>query len=410
MRTAKLAKQRLAGTVLLSGVIAIAPFILPSVAHAANSRVLYSFGTNYEDGFWPVFSGVVRGPDGTLYGTTEYGGDYSCGVYYAGCGTVYKVTPRGEEVILHSFTTTEGNTPFAEPALDGSGNLYATVCCNGQGGQGAIFKLASDGTFTDLHDFTGGSDGGSPNGVAVDSKGNVFGTTLEGGANRDGVLYEVTSQGQFQVLHSFSGLADGAAPTGTPMVDDKGNVYGTTKWGGGVSGCGIIYKVTPKGEEKILYYFHGPVDGCVPFAGVVRDSGDNLYATTLAYGAYNHGTLVKLSPSGSVTVLHSFGETGDDGYLSYSPVTLVESNKGNVELYGLTYSGGPFGQGTVYKYWGKGHYKTIYSFAGGSSTSGPMGSLAAGPDGEFYGASNSGGAINCSGGYNCGTVFEVRTH
>jgi uncharacterized repeat protein (TIGR03803 family) len=194
------------------------------------------------------------------------------------------------------------------------------------------------------------------------------------------------------------------------LLDDQGNIYGTTQLGGNSTNCGTIFKVTPKGKEKVLHSFVRHVEGCHPYAGVVRDSDGNLYTTTDGGSDGSLGTtLVKLSPSGQLTVLHHFGGLRD-GIGVYSPPTLVQNKKGNIQIYGLTTYGGLFGYGTAYKYWGNGQYEVIYNFPGGTGPNGPWGMLAAGPREKFYGATTYGG-VNCqTGGFQgCGTVFELRT-
>ncbi|HEX4159393.1 MAG TPA: choice-of-anchor tandem repeat GloVer-containing protein [Rhizomicrobium sp.] len=398
MHTEKFTGRRSVGHLLLSGAIVIAPFILPGVACAEG--LLYSFGPP-PDG--ALASGVIRGSDGTLYGTTSWGGQYGCNEEGNCVGTVYKITPHKKEVILHRFGDTGGYYPCCEPAMDSSGNLYGTTS-SGAGADyyGVVFKLTPAGIYTELHSFTDGPDGGQPSGTVVDAKGNIFGVAETGGANNDGVLYEITSQGSFEVLHSFAGT-DGSYPVGTPMVDDKGNVYGTTLTGG-ANNVGVVYEVTPKGEEKVLHSFAYQTDGSEPLAGVVQDGDGNLYGTTQGSGPNGGGTLYELAPSGDFIVLHAFSQTGGDGWAVDSPPTLVRNGKGKIELYGITSFGGTYNAGTAYKYWGMGHYKIIHSFAGGSSDAYlPQGSLAAGPGGRFYGASNQGGPADN------GTVFEFKS-
>lgn len=402
MRNAKLVDPKRAGYILLSVAVAFTPLISSSIARA--ETLLHSFGPP-PDGTGPS-SGVIRGPDGTLYGTTQGGGRNNC--FDGGCvGTVYKITPQKKEVLLHVFDPNSGGYyPWFEPALDANGNLYGTAS-SGEGANyyGLVFKLAPDGTYTTLYTFSGGADGGSPNGVTLDAEGNVYGVTYSGGMNDQGVLYEITSQGQFQVLHAFSGGDDGATPFGTPVLDEKGNVFGTTE-SAGAYGYGTVYEVTSKGKKKVLYSFgatSGYTDGCSPTAGVVRDDDGNLYGTTQGCGANAYGTLYKLSPSGRFTVLHAFGGT-DDGRRPQDAPTLVKNDAGKIELYGTTPSGGTSNRGVAYKCSGKGRYKVIYNFTGGASDAySPVGLLATDGNGKFYGASNSGGTNDE------GTVFQFSS-
>src|SRR5262249_29996091 len=110
---------------------------------------------------------------------------------------------------------------------------------------GTVYKLTPQGQETTLYSFTGGADGASPSrsSLARDSAGNLYGTTPEGGASGVGVVFKLTPGGKFTVLHTFSG-SDGAVPYGTLVRDKAGNLYGTT-YQGGAFGGGVVYKITP---------------------------------------------------------------------------------------------------------------------------------------------------------------------
>lgn len=154
--------------------------------------VLYAF-TGGIDGGQPEGT-LVLDSEGNLYGTTRFGGNPNCSVFgasLAGCGVVFKVTPAGKETVLHSFTgQPDGEVPTSLTGLvrDGSGNLYGTTSiggdinyCNGYG-CGTIFRVSPKGKFEVLYSFTGGSDGADPYaGLSTDGKGNFYGTAASGG-------------------------------------------------------------------------------------------------------------------------------------------------------------------------------------------------------------------------------------
>jgi uncharacterized repeat protein (TIGR03803 family) len=123
------------------------------------------------------------------------------------------------------------------------------------------------------------------------------------------------SQGEsYTVLHSFSG-SDGWQPWAGLIADGKGNLYGTT-YGGGKAGCGayacgVVFKLSPSGHYTVLHAFTGGGDGANPIGGLYADSKGNLYGTTYYGGVSNVGTVFRLSPDGNYTVLHSF--SGGDG-------------------------------------------------------------------------------------------------
>lgn len=164
------------------------------------------------------------------------------------------------------------------------------------------FKVSPSGEETILHSFTGGADGGLPNGVILDSAGNLYGTTFGGGSGsltglQEGVVFQMSTTGDETVLYSFTGLSDGGAPDAGVILDPKGNLYGTTFYGGALNG-GVVYKLRSAGQETVLYSFGTP-GGANPVAGVTRDAASNLYGTTLNYGAGDAGVLYELSAAGN---------------------------------------------------------------------------------------------------------------
>jgi uncharacterized repeat protein (TIGR03803 family) len=244
------------------------------------------FYFNGSDG-WTPWGIPIRGGKGNLYGTTVMGGTYNAGI-------VYEITPAGTENILYSFTGgSDGGYPDAGVVRDGKGNLYGTTYQGGAYGVGTVFKVSPTGEETVLQSL-GGQAGAYPffAGLVMDTKGNLYGTAYDGGDWGFGTVFEVTKKGTFIVLYSFEGF-DGAYPEAGLVLDPDGNVYGTTT-SGGAFGQGTMFEVTPTGTETVLYSFTGGADG-KPFAGLVRDAQGNLYGTTEDGGAYGYGTVFKLT-------------------------------------------------------------------------------------------------------------------
>jgi uncharacterized repeat protein (TIGR03803 family) len=326
--------------------------------------VLYTF-TGGADGGVP--SGLIRDREGNLYGTTLGGGSSSLAA-----GTVFKVDNTGHETVLHSFCSAancaDGNTPNAGVIRDEEGNLYGTTIgggefCIEQSGCGVVFKLDRAGQETVLYNFCPNgygncTDGSAPSsGLIRDAVGNLYGTTLGGGANGDGTVFKLDPTGRETVLHSFAGGADGSYVVAGLILDEEGNLYGTTA-GGGSGGGGTVFKVDPAGKEKVLYSFTGGTDGGWP-NGLIRDEQGNLYGTTLfgglapassPCGVSFCGVVFKLEPTGKETVLYSF-TGGADG--ANPSAALLRDFAGN--LYGTASSGGdlscfpPYGCGVVFK-------------------------------------------------------------
>ena len=227
--------------------------------------VLYSFDDEHGDGFFP-WAALIFDSSGNLYGTTKDGGK-------EGFGIAFKLSPVSpsagnlwREQILHNFDAFQhdGIYPYAGFVLDRSGNLYGATAAGGISNQtclegcGTVFKLTHEqnGRWkeTILHDFTYLSDGSSPLGTLVfDAAGNLYGTAAGGGKGQTycnggcGVVFKLTPSAKgkwkYTVLHWFTG-PDGAAPQAGLIIDSKGNLYGTTQYGG--SGyAGVAFEITP---------------------------------------------------------------------------------------------------------------------------------------------------------------------
>jgi uncharacterized repeat protein (TIGR03803 family) len=149
------------------------------------------------------------------------------------------------------------------------------------------------------------------------------------------------------VLYSFRGGAeDGAHPYAAGVIRDAaGNLYGTTE-AGGPRNYGTVFRLSPSGDETVLYWFQGGMDGAYPEAGVILDAAGNLYGTTEAGGAYNWGTAFQLSPGGAETVLHSFEGGPSDGAQPHGAGVVLDAAG---SLYGTTPYGGTRNLGLVFQ-------------------------------------------------------------
>jgi uncharacterized repeat protein (TIGR03803 family) len=260
---------------------------------------LYSFCQGFEcsDGSIPE-AALVQATDGNFYGTTAYGGE-SGNCETSGCGTIFKITPSGALTTLYSFSGTDGSIPEAAVLQATDGNFYGTTAGGGASsncgtyGCGTVFRITASGTLTTLHSFSG-ADGESPEALVQATDGNFYGTTAIGGAYNDGTVFKITPSGTLTTLYSFCQQPNCA-------------------------------------------------DGSSPSAGLIQATDGNLYGITGIGGAYNDGTVFKITPSGTLTTLHSF--SGADG--SYPRAALVQATDGN--FYGTAYEGGPNSAGTVFR-------------------------------------------------------------
>jgi uncharacterized repeat protein (TIGR03803 family) len=276
---------------------------------ASSEKVLHNFGCCHGDGASPNLAGLVVDAAGNLYGTTPGGGAY----HY---GAVFELTPNNgtwTENILHSFGQgTDGQYPQAGLIFDAAGNLYGTTGRGGAFGYGTVFELVpANGAWTVkvLHSFGDIKYGRRPwGGLVFDAKGNLYGTTQYGGMNGFGTAFElIPSNGGWtqKVLHSFNNDGkDGIFPISALTVDKFGKLYGTTLRGGAVScgtyGCGTVFELIPgasgKWTEKVLYNFGGSA-GLYPVGAVVLDTAGNLYGNFSEGGTDGWGAVFELTLS-----------------------------------------------------------------------------------------------------------------
>jgi uncharacterized repeat protein (TIGR03803 family) len=232
--------------------------LTPEAGGGWKETILHSFYGNGKDGFFP-YANLIFDTSGNLYGTTSQGGSY-------GSGTAFELIPKPgggwKEKILHSFDFNyeDGFYPTAGLIFDSAGNLYGTTRSGGRSicetGCGTVFELSPTvgGCWKEriLHTFDqhGGPDGYYPAGSLIfDAAGRLYGTTYSGGAYHiDGTAFELTPRTDGpgwteKVLHSFD-RGDGDEPWGGLISDPKGNLYGTTYWGG-TYGWGTVFEITP---------------------------------------------------------------------------------------------------------------------------------------------------------------------
>jgi uncharacterized repeat protein (TIGR03803 family) len=378
--------------------------ILAVPAPSQTFSVLHSFKGS-PDGSGPEDRPVLD-PKGNVYVGTWGGGVY-------GFGSVVRLTPAGDETVIHSFgNIPDGNYPRANLLLDKSGDVYGTTngggsasSCGGYG-CGAVFKLSKSGRKLWLTSFLGGSDGATPEfgSMVMDSAGNIYGTTSQGGGTNCpsfvgcGTVFKVDPSGVESVFYRFTGVPDGATPYGGLVIDGSGNLYGTTVFGGEFD-FGTVFKVTPDGEEKVLYSFSSTPDGAEPVGDMAIDNQGNLFGTTTAGGTticgnIGCGTIFEVDANGNESILYSF-TGGRDGFSPGSGV--IRDKQGN--LFGTT-EGGSYGNGVVFAYV-RGTFRVLYTFTGGTDGGTPNG-LARDLSGNLYGTGNLGGVYGC-----CGVVFKI---
>jgi len=327
--------------------------------------------------------------------------------------------------VLYSFCSQpncdDGSRPTAGLVQGTDGNFYGTASGGGTGGVGTVFKIGASGTLTTLHSFEE-SDGLNPySPLILATDGNFYGTTATGGNLTLGNAFKMTPSGTVSQVYSFcsqQGCSDGAIPLAGLVQGSDGNFYGTTQMGGdghcnglGV-GCGVVFKVTPGGTLTVLHSFAG-ADGIAPlYAGLVQGADGNFYGTTQYGGAYNNcpegsglgcGTVFRITPGGTLTTLYEFCSQPNcaDGYGPQAG--LVQGADGN--FYGTAHWGGDAldGDGTAFKITPSGGLTILHVFCSAphcGDGSRPIGGLIQATDGNFYGTTSEGAHTG-------GTVFQL---
>jgi len=330
--------------------------------------------------------------------------------------------------VLYNFGGVSGDPqyPLDGPIAQGEdGNLYATSFVGGSKGRGTVFKITLTGALTVLSNLEGTSGRSPYGGVTLGSDGNFYGTTAFGGTGRAGTVFQITPEGKLGVLYSFSGHMDNGQPHAPPIQGADGNLYGTTR-GYADPTLGTVYKIATPQHVTTMHQFTGGADGEYPEAPLLQATDGNFYGTThtsnafkispagaftslglfpgssnspliqasnghfygvaVYGGTYSNGTLFEMSRGGKTRVLHNFNNLKGDG--SYPYAGLVQATDGN--FYGATSSGGVLGWGTIYRLSTTGQFTVVYIFDG-STGSYPETTLVQHTNGILYGETYLGG-------------------
>jgi uncharacterized repeat protein (TIGR03803 family) len=262
--------------------------------------------------------------------------------------------------------------------------------------------FAADTTETWRYNFTSTApDGRYPalNDLVLASDGNYYGTTSSGGATNQGAIIRITPAGNVTTIHSFAGGAEGCTPTGGLAINAGGQLVGIAS-GCGSGGAGTIFRSSLVGTTVVLHTLTAGTEGynntnCSGRAPVLRASDNNLVGINCYGGPYGYGTVWTLTPNGRFNVLHAFNETWADG-LNGRDIALAADET----IVGVTDTGGIGNNGTIFKIAPDGTYSILYNFtAQGHDGDQPQG-IAIGPDGGYYGVTYYGGQ------FNQGVVFQ----
>ncbi|HEX5324955.1 MAG TPA: choice-of-anchor tandem repeat GloVer-containing protein [Capsulimonadaceae bacterium] len=334
-----------------------------------------------QQGSYPV-SAPILASDGNIYGTAFTGGKF-------GYGVIYKVTPSGSVSVVHAFTGgNDGAYPRGALVEVKPGVMYGVASMGGAFSFGNIFKFGPSGALTNLHSFAGFSaDGSFPNNVTLGVDGKLYGTTFSGGSGGSGSLWGTIfsfnpANAKYKVVYNFTGGTDGGHIGGT-VAEDSSDVLYTTTQNGGANGFGTIDAIKPTDHEVTLHAFTG-TDGSTAESGVILLNGI-LYGTAAGGGANGQGVAFSVNTSGTGYMdLHDFGAPGDGATPTAS---FCVGPNGN--LYSTTAFGGAFASGSIFSMTPSGAVTITHSFLFIDGTE-PLGGVTLGNDGKLYGAAYDG--------------------
>ena len=353
------------GAVPRAGLTALYGTLYGTTSGSDRSGTVFSVTTTGTHNVLHYFAGGSDGADpnasliavrGSLYGTTYFGGGREDG------GTVFRISPAGQETILHDFGQ-PGDGRYPEASLVAiNGVLYGTTYWGGidypcvDVGCGTVFSVSlRSGLESLLYEFRGSfhhtHDGQSPQSNLIVVNGKFYGTTLYGGSHQTGTIFELDPvAGKERVAYSFARHDDGGGP-GKGLVESTADstarlraVVSTTRerfsnlteeWFGAHHSWfrGGLRRIVPGNEPRRR---PGILNGTTEYGGGNQRCLDN-------YIRVDCGTVFSISPSGDEKILHRFGATRGD---SKKPAaSLIYFKKA---LYGTTTAGGMYRNGTIF--------------------------------------------------------------
>ncbi|WP_129782676.1 choice-of-anchor tandem repeat GloVer-containing protein [Peristeroidobacter soli] len=333
----------------------------------------------------PAAAAVTPGRDGNLYGVTDAGQDNT--------GTVYKITPDGSKTVLWTFGTgSDGWEPWLSPLLEGNdGNFYGITEQGGTYGSGTVYRITPAGAESVLWSFGGPGDGWAPTGKLLQaSDGNFYGVTQQGGPQSRGTIFRLTPDGEERVM-LFLGDYDLDANRYSGLIQGRdGNLYGQAQT--------ALFKMTLDGTLSIVSSYDNISN--FPLGSIIQANDGNFYGVTqglMSCCAYGAATLFRVTPSGAITVLHTFGSDTDPDYGYLYPPTGAPFQAADGKLYGLT-------NAALYSVTLDGTYTVLHTFQDEDETKEyyPIDTITQGADGTLYGVTKRGGPNDN------GSVFKLN--
>lgn len=379
---------------------------------AAIDNIVIGSTTNFVPlkAFFPLSDASGHGPMDRVARDAE--GNFYCTAFYGGSlnewGTVFKTDKHGNLLWVYKLDDNSGENPFGGVIVGDDGFLYGTAAND------SIFKMSTDGRLIWSVLFTNAATGQNPFAGVIELRNKtngieLYGTTAYGGAYGSGTVFKLDASRQLHVLHSFSGFG---APHSRLVLGDDGFLYGTTP---SDTPYGTIFKISRSGDFFTNLFVFDGTNGGAPMAGLTKYGRNTFYGTTEEGGTNFQGTIFRITTSGVLTTLHSFGPAVDGDVSgpseggAYPASELVLGRDGN--FYGTTTSGGltniqfnDYDFGTVFRISPAGDFQKLANFHGGDGSY-PVGAMIEGKPGTFYGTAKETDR-DPSGYSSAGTIFS----
>ncbi|MGZ5566104.1 MAG: beta strand repeat-containing protein [Limisphaerales bacterium] len=360
-------------------------FLLPSVLARAEIQVVHAFELGPEK----PQGRLLQGLDGNFYGTAPGGGD-------GGKGCIYRATPAGVMTNLASFFTTNGANPLGTLVQGSDGTLYGTTQAGGtNGGFGTVFSYTIGGALKLLYSFDNTHGATPQTGLTFGPDLALYGTTFNGGANSKGTVFRITTGGSLSTLYSFG--VTNANPNTALCLGSDNNFYSGTSVGpangAGAYNAGTLYRITPAGGFTQLVGLTNTV-GTVPGNTFILGSDGAVYGTLQTGGSDNQGTAFRLATDGAFNVLASFFFANSTG-VTRGGLTLLSGTN----FYGTSLTGAG-GDGSVFQLsvntanFSNSVIHLVDTFSSLAKGSSPGNGLTLANDGKFYGVTTDGGSAN----------------
>lgn len=377
-----------------------------------NFQKTHDFLTGYP-GIKPVGELTEYNP-GEFYGTTSKGGTYDKGTVFR-----YDIN-TGLYDVIYNFgnNSVNGESPRTKLLKANNGKLYGIAVEGGASNDGVLFEIDIAGNYSVKYNFS------FANGAYYDTlnleyayslvqatDGNIYGTTITGGLNDGGVLYRCDGNGDnYTKLLDFNTLltsGSGFNPMGSMELAPNNKLYGTTYRGGNASNAGTVFSYDYVGGTfAVVHYFQGtPLDYKNPNGNLTYHNG-KLWGSCPAGGNANDGLLYSIDTlTGNIVDTYSFNSntgSGPMGLMAFGNAAL-----GADTLFGLTHSGGDFGDGASFYYVPANASYAYFSFndiAQATGNSPKSGLIQSTLDNHFYGVVEKGGTLDAGTLIKCSTI------